>query len=399
MGGDLNLKKSWHVGLLSNQKRVWESEQAALAERKKTAERVEELRKERAEEELQRQLEAAGGRKRVDRVDWMYQGPSDGTGMPKEESEAFLLGKRRIDNLIKGDEHKKLEKQASQDSFAAGAPGPTAAINARDMAAKMREDPLFAIKQREQASYDAIMNDPIKRRQLLASMGIEDGKREKKEHRHKRRHHHRHHRDGDESDEERRRRKRRRSDSREGSSRRRYEDNGSRHDKPRSRSRSPRGDDIRRNRRDRYRSRSRSPPRRDESRRDRSRSRSPPRRDDSRRDGYPRDRNDWRNSGRYQARDKDSRNGRASIDEEERARKLAAMQAAASDLDQDREQRLKEIEERDRADREADERAREKDSQYGGGRGFTNGLHRKAGDMGLGERMSRGRQGYQRDDD
>jgi len=92
-GGDLNAKKSWHTNLLSNQKRVWESEQAALSERKKVAERLEELRKERQEEEIQRKLEIAGGRKKLDRVEWMYQGPNDGNnGMVAEESEAFLLG-------------------------------------------------------------------------------------------------------------------------------------------------------------------------------------------------------------------------------------------------------------------------------------------------------------------
>jgi hypothetical protein len=36
MGGDLNLKKSWHPVLMSNQKRVWAEENKALEERKKT---------------------------------------------------------------------------------------------------------------------------------------------------------------------------------------------------------------------------------------------------------------------------------------------------------------------------------------------------------------------------
>jgi N-terminal domain of CBF1 interacting co-repressor CIR len=32
MGGDLNVKKSWHTGLISNQRKVWEAEQQALGE-------------------------------------------------------------------------------------------------------------------------------------------------------------------------------------------------------------------------------------------------------------------------------------------------------------------------------------------------------------------------------
>src|ERR1700728_3491883 len=114
MGGDLNLKKSWHPVLMSNQRRGWEVEKKALDERKRTEQRIKELKEERAKEEIQQKLEAAGSRKRVDRVDWMYQGPSSGQAGTTEEMEGYLLGKRRIDGLIKGTEHKNLEKQASQ---------------------------------------------------------------------------------------------------------------------------------------------------------------------------------------------------------------------------------------------------------------------------------------------
>ena len=37
MGGDLNLKKSWHPALMTNQKRVWEEEKKALDERKRSS--------------------------------------------------------------------------------------------------------------------------------------------------------------------------------------------------------------------------------------------------------------------------------------------------------------------------------------------------------------------------
>ncbi len=74
------------------------------------------------------------------------------------------------------------------------------------------------------------------------------------------------------------------------------------------------------------------------------------------------------------------------------------MQEAASDLDLDRQRRLAETEERERAARDEDERARERDSRYGG-RSFANGLHRKAGDMALSERIGRGKLGLQKDGD
>ncbi|KAF4510981.1 hypothetical protein G6O67_002824 [Ophiocordyceps sinensis] len=71
------------------------------------------------------------------------------------------------------------------------------------------------------------------------------------------------------------------------------------------------------------------------------------------------------------------------------------MQSAASQLDKDREARLAALADRERGAREAESKARER----AGERGFVNGLHRQAEKLDLGERMGRGRQRYQRDDD
>ncbi|KAH7256212.1 Pre-mRNA-splicing factor CWC25 [Fusarium tricinctum] len=370
-GGDLNLKKSFHPALRRNQQAVWDEEQKALAERKRTQQRINEIKEERAKEEVERQLEAAGGRKRVDRVDWMYQGPNDGQTGTTEETEAYLLGKRRIDNLIKGTEHKKLEKDAGTESFMALQNANTA----RDTAAKIREDPLLAIKRQEQAAYEAMMNDPVRRRQLLSSMGVDDEKKEKsrkredRHDRHRRRHRHR---SADPDDRHHRRRRsysrsrspRRHDDSREDRHRRRRDDSRERHSRRR---RDDSGDE--------------------ESRRDRRHRDERPR--DNRRDSrrsYPSDSRDRR--PRHNEEDDKAK-------EEERQRKLAAMQSAATELDVDRQQRLVALEERERALREADDKARER----GGDRGFVNKLHQQAGHKGLAERMGGARRGFQKDDD
>ena len=463
MGGDLNLKKSWHPVLMSNQRRVWEEEKKALDERKRTEQRIKELKEERAKEEIQAKLEAAGSRKRVDRVDWMYQGPSSGQAGTTEEMEGYLLGKRRIDGVIKGTENKKLEKQASEDSFMALQHANTL----RDTAAKIREDPMLAIKKQEQAAYEAMMNDPIKRRQLLALAGKGDEKKEKKEKRH-RRHHHRHR---DDSDDERRHKRRRREDG-EGhkssrSERRRRSDSYSRSPSPvrrrdrsrspvtrRERSRSPisrrdrsRSPITRRNRspspvrrRDSFdrpqRRRSASPEERGRSRPDRERdyirtrrrnsssidSRSPTpeprRRSPDRRASYPasRDGRDFRSNGANGCNYDDRRNGsgydrrddrrppagpsKGSTEdkEAERQRKLAEMQEEASKLDVDREKRLAALAEREKADREAEDRARAKSSKYTDKGAFISGVRQKADDKGLADRIGRGRQGFQRSD-
>ncbi|KAM3528645.1 hypothetical protein MY4038_005765 [Beauveria bassiana] len=419
-GGDLNLKKSFHPTLRRNQAAVYDEEQKALAERKRTQQRIDEIKEERAKEELQRQLEAAGGKKRIDRVDWMYQGPTDGQAGTTEEMEAYLLGKRRIDSLIKGNDHEKLEKNAGQESFMAL----QNANSARDTAAKIRDDPLLAIKRQEQAAYEAMMNDPVRRKQLLAAMGkTDDGDKKNgsrhREDRHKRRHRH-HSRDGDRHrGRDRSHKSRRRSLSRSRSPHPRRSDSrddgrGSRSwrdDSEESSSRRHRNDsrDRRHSARDDSRRYDRSPLRERDTEARHSRRRSFESERSRNRDSNDRrgDRSQYRQTGDRRWNDNGSRrdgyrNGRQKNNddderdqEEEKARKLAAMQSAASNLDQDRSERLAAIEERERLARDADDSARERN----GDRAFTNGLHRQAGDMDLGARMGRNKHGYQRDDD
>ncbi|KAI1379965.1 Pre-mRNA splicing factor-domain-containing protein [Hypoxylon crocopeplum] len=392
----LQLKKSYHPALLKNQRRVFLEEQKALEERKKTESRIQEIKEERAKEELQRQLAISGGRKVVDRVEWMYQGPSDGQNGTTEELEGYLLGKRRIDNILtKGSDHENLKKSAGSESFMALQNANTE----RDTAMKIREDPLLAIKKQEQAAYEAMMNDPIKRRQLLASMAQAEEKdpSRRKEERHSRRHRHRsrsrehrhrhHHRSDDrERDTSREHRHRhRRSDSRDRSeSKDRYSSRKERYQE----------------RPERRRSNSRDGPRDSNKwRRDRSRS---PRRNEAKDEGYRRrdysaepsrgrrrhsddqeDRRDYRDRRSYKdgpvrGRHSDTYGGdsSAATAAEERARKLAAMQEDASNLDQDREKRLAALAEKERLAREADDKARERSGKYGE-REFVNGLRRQ----------------------
>lgn len=395
-GGDLNLKKSFHPGLGKNRAAVYDAEQSALAERKRTQDRINEIKEERAKEELQQKLEAAGGKKRVDRVDWMYQGPTDGQTGTTEETEAYLLGKRRIDNLIKGDDHKKLEKQAGEESFRALQNANTV----RDVASKVRDDPLLAMKRQEQAAYEAYMKDPARRRQTQSSKGGDDDRKKDKSRRREdrsRRHRHRHR--SEDSDEDRERRRRRRSYSRSRSPRRRHDDS----DDDRSHSRKSRNysrdRDTRRRRDDSEdRSRRRSPrPDRRNGHRDNDRDSRPDRRSEngwrSRNgngsgNGYRQDRNGGRPARAPPADDGDR--------EAEAARKLAMMQSAANDLEEDRSKQIAAREERERQEREEDDRGRER----GGDRGFVNSLHKKAGDISLGDRMGRKRQqNFQKDDD
>lgn len=395
MGGDLNLKKSWHPHLLSNQKKVWEEEKKALEERKRTDQMMKERQEERNMQEIQQLAEANGGTKRQVRVDWMYSGPASGQAGTTEEMEGYLLGKRRIDGLIKGTDNEKLEKASKEDSFMALQNANTV----RDTASKIREDPMLAIKRQEQAAYEAMMNDPVKRRMLLKAAGAQEPASTERGHK-RRKHHHRHH---DEDDD---RRSRHRS--------RRYDEDDGRHSRSRRHDTERREDYERDSKRQRRSSssspaHSRSPPprrsRRSPSPYRRRRSHSPEQRDRSlspyrgQKNGREvRKMQSWHASARpIRQAPKTPRERSVSPAEDDKAAKLAAMQQAASELDEDRERRLAAISARDKVEAERDEDARARNAKYGGRADFVNGLNRKAGDMNLGERMGRGTAGMERE--
>lgn len=133
-------------GLLKNQERAWQEEKKALGERKKTEQMMRERAEERQIQDLEEMKAAAGGSKRVNRVDWMYNGPSAGQTNTTEEMEGYLLGKRRIDGLLKEKETKRLEKAATEEVFMALQHANTA----RDTASKVREDPILTMKRQQQ---------------------------------------------------------------------------------------------------------------------------------------------------------------------------------------------------------------------------------------------------------
>lgn len=143
-------------------------EQEAEAERKK----LEELRKEREQErqmqELQRIHEAAGGKRRPERVEWMYATPASSSGPSEAELEDYLLGKKRVDKLLQGNE----AQQLTRDAVPMAQEDPDESRASRDMALKIREDPLFAIKKQEQAMREMLMKDPTRLRQMRARLGL-----------------------------------------------------------------------------------------------------------------------------------------------------------------------------------------------------------------------------------
>ncbi|KAH6565692.1 hypothetical protein BASA50_005904 [Batrachochytrium salamandrivorans] len=178
-GGDLNLKKSWHPGTFRNQENVWKREQAAQEEKKK----LDQLRKEKAEEREREELQALNnGRinKSATRLEWMYtSAPGSQPEEISQDKEAFLLGKRRADKLV--DQGAKVSDMSTAATFTRTSStlyGSTA-NTVRDLQAKIRDDPLLAIKRREQASVQAVLSNPIRLKMLTESQNKKDKKKKK----------------------------------------------------------------------------------------------------------------------------------------------------------------------------------------------------------------------------
>ena len=214
----------------------------------------------------------------------------------------------------------------------------------RDLASKIREDPLLAIKKQEQKAYEELMKNPKRLKELRdAREAANGGKKDKKEKKHKH------------EDPEREERKRRTKEAKRGMA------------DDRDRSRSPRDD------RDRYRDDQQSSSRYPADRRARSPS---PRRDSPpppRRDREREYRRDDRPSNGYsrpayndRPRDRQPYPPPQSAEDRERARaiaeeKLAAMSASAQSIAKDRAERLDKINAQDRI--EAEREARERDAR------------------------------------
>ena len=155
-GGDLNLKKSWHTQTLQNIEKVWKVEQQAEEERRKTEILKKEKEKERQLEELQRTYEDAGFKKRVERLDWMYQGPA---GQARDLNEEYLLGKRRVDDKLD-------QGTINMNEVAVAAPEVSAGLSQRELMMKLREDPLLIIRKKEVQVVEETLQNPLKLKQI-----------------------------------------------------------------------------------------------------------------------------------------------------------------------------------------------------------------------------------------
>ena len=274
----------------------------------------------------------------------------------------------------------------------------------RDTASKIREDPLLAIKQQEQAAYQALMSNPLRLKQLQEKNGIKAKKDKKDKKKHKEKGKHR-------SDDRSRSWERSRYHSRSRSPRHRSRDDYSRsrrspspyprHSRRRSPSYSPRGDHRRR----RDRSIDDSPRRR----RSEDDVRQWPRSDESdevpssrRYDDGPKSRHDDRKRQRSQSPRRWAPPKRSRVSPppataqtqtaEDRAARLAAMSSNATEMSSERQEHLKKLLEQEKREMELEQELRAKSK---GTSGFLNEEQKKVfgGSGDLEERLRRGRAG------
>ncbi|XP_051554386.1 pre-mRNA-splicing factor CWC25 homolog [Myxocyprinus asiaticus] len=177
-GGDLNLKKSWHPQTLKNIERVWKAEQKHEAERKKIEELQKELKNERAREEITRYAQETGAvKKKDDRLDWMYQGPAG-----QVSRDEYLLG-RPIDKQITQQYEEPESGPSAQTGLLPGSIfNPSSSVSTNDMAAKIREDPLFEIRKREEEKKRGVLTNPVKMKEIqkMLRQNLEKEKKKRK---------------------------------------------------------------------------------------------------------------------------------------------------------------------------------------------------------------------------
>lgn len=64
-------------------------------------------------QELQRLQEEQTGKKRTEKLEWMYATPATGSSQNQNDLEDYLLGKKRVDKILIGTENEKVSSQAT----------------------------------------------------------------------------------------------------------------------------------------------------------------------------------------------------------------------------------------------------------------------------------------------
>lgn len=177
-------KKTWHPASFQNQEKVWKREQEAEREKKKLEELRKQMEEEKQKEELFQVAEAAGVRRKDERLDWMYASGMAARHDAEKRAEEQMLGQKPL-QVQEEKEVPKADTLAALPSFYAE----DTPASANETWARLHNDPLFAIKQQELAARKNVVSNPAKmmqlRQQVAAALGsakaAKKAKKEKKQ--------------------------------------------------------------------------------------------------------------------------------------------------------------------------------------------------------------------------
>ncbi|XP_003397458.1 pre-mRNA-splicing factor CWC25 homolog isoform X1 [Bombus terrestris] len=184
-GGDLNLKKSWHPSTMKNIEKVWKAEQQQSQEKKKIAELKREIEMEKDREDMKKYAMEQGVIEKKDdkKLDWMYKGPNQ-----LVNREEYLLGRpidKSFEQMVQTEKDNELN-QAPRNHVEHECIPPSLRFFSGneqvDLARKMQEDPLYAIKKKEMETRNQLLKNPVKLKQLrqLLEQQSKKSKSEKK---------------------------------------------------------------------------------------------------------------------------------------------------------------------------------------------------------------------------
>lgn len=182
-GGDLNLKKSWHPSTMKNMEKVWKAEQEKNQEKKRIAELKREIAMERDREDMTKYAMEQGVIEKKDdkKLDWMYKGPND-----MVNREDYLLGRpidKSFEQVAQAQKDADLNRASKNHVEYECIPPSLRFFSGNeqvDLARKMQEDPLYAIKKKETETRSQLLKNPVKLKKLKELLEQQAKKKETK---------------------------------------------------------------------------------------------------------------------------------------------------------------------------------------------------------------------------
>lgn len=142
-------KKGWHTSGLQNVEKVWIAEEKKKKEERMMKEYQRQLREELEVEEMQKLHEKASGKKKKQRLDWMY----ESAGAKRVNPDEYLMGKTFKDD----------DKDEDMDVLKGKVPGSTWVNRPKpsEEFQQLKNDPLVQMKAAKEAQLQKILTNPM----------------------------------------------------------------------------------------------------------------------------------------------------------------------------------------------------------------------------------------------